>query len=214
VPEATTLAWAGDSSLAVGQGLAGLSEGAAEQGPGGAHVAGGGAGTQAQAGPQPAGGGGGLEALVGAGGPAGVDGRGGVEPVAFQAVQQPQLEDLPGGDRVGQAVQVLAGQLLDGRGQGGQPVWSSGRRPGRLGGRLPGAVPGLLAGAVSDRLPGHMLGGVPGRVAGGRAGRLPVRMCVRVHGGNLSSPQQKASTQPQSGDNRSGFFTHQAKQLR
>jgi hypothetical protein len=111
VPEATTLAWAGDSSLAVGQGLAGLDQGTAAQGPGGPHAAGGGPGTQPRrrARSQLVRGGG-LEALVGAGGPGGVH-RGQLgQPVAFQAVQQPpQPKDPLGGDRVSQAGQVLGG---------------------------------------------------------------------------------------------------------
>ena len=60
----------------------------------------------------------------GAGGPAAVDGRELLEPVAFQAVQQPpQHQDPLGGNRISQPVQVLGGQLVGGRGQGGQPVW-------------------------------------------------------------------------------------------
>jgi hypothetical protein len=64
-----------------------------------------------------------LEAVFGAGGPAGVHGGQLLEPLSFQAVQQPpQGQDPLGPDRVGQAVQLLGGQLVDGRCQGGQPV--------------------------------------------------------------------------------------------
>jgi hypothetical protein len=64
--------------------------------------------------------GGGLDALVGAGGPADVHGGEFVEPVAFQAVDQPpQPEDSFGQGGVGQAGQVVGGQLIDRRGQSG-----------------------------------------------------------------------------------------------
>jgi hypothetical protein len=94
--------------------------------------------------------------------------------VAFQAVQQPpQPQDLLGQGGIGQAIQVLAGHLLDGVGQGGQPV----RRPARW--------PGLR-----------------------------VRMCVRFHGGNLSTHQAEASTKPRSGDNFSNPLSHPPEQVR
>jgi hypothetical protein len=181
----------GGRQLAVGQGLAGLSEGATEQGPGGADAAVGGAGAHPEAGPQPTGRGGRLEAVFGAGSAAGIDGREGLEPVAFQAVQQPPQRQHPlGRDRVSQAVEVLSGQLVDGRRQGGQGIaWLGGgaggqlvRSPGRRSGRLPGAVP--------DRISGRMVG------------RLPGRMCVRFHDGNLSSPRPNTSTNPKIVDNR------------
>jgi hypothetical protein len=69
---------------------------------------------------EPAGGRGRLNALVGAGGPAGVDAGQFVQPVAFQAVQQPpQPQDPFGPDAVGKAVQVLGGQLIDRGGKSG-----------------------------------------------------------------------------------------------
>ena len=80
-----------------------------------------------------------MEVGFGAGGPPAVHGGQLLEPVAFQAVQQPpQPKELFGRDRVGQPVQVLAGQLLDRRGQAGQP----GREPTRRPGRDPGWMPG------------------------------------------------------------------------
>jgi hypothetical protein len=82
----------------------------------------GGAFAQVQAVAQPAGGGGGrlTVVVVGAGGAAAVDGGQFLEPVAFQAVQQPPQRQHPRGrDPIGQPGQVLAGQPLDG---GFQPV--------------------------------------------------------------------------------------------
>jgi hypothetical protein len=131
----------------VGQGVAGLGQGAAVQGAGGPDPAGGGRRAQPQPGPEPAGGRGGRLALVGAGGAAAVDGGQGSQPVPFQPVQQPpQLQDLLGQGGVGQAIEVLGGQLVDCRHQPRQPV----TRPGR--------------------------------------------MCVRIHGGNLSSLHPNTST--------------------
>jgi hypothetical protein len=68
--------------------------------------------------------------VVGAGGSAAVDGGQLGQPVAFQAVQQPpQLQDLVGQGDVGQAVQIQAGQPVDGRGQRGQLIRWSDRLP-------------------------------------------------------------------------------------
>jgi hypothetical protein len=121
VPTASTLAWAGDSWPSVR--AVAVWAGAAEQGPGGPDTGGGGPGAHAEPGPQPAGGGAELSILVGAGGPAGVHPSQLGQPLAFQPVQQPpQPKDPLGPHRVGQAVQVLGGQLVDGRRQGGQPV--------------------------------------------------------------------------------------------
>jgi hypothetical protein len=70
----------------------------------------------------------GLGVPVGPGGPAGIDGGQLLEPVAFQAIQlPPQPKDLFGQGGVGQAVQVLGGQLVDGGGRGGRGVcWLGG----------------------------------------------------------------------------------------
>jgi hypothetical protein len=108
---------------AVDHGLAGLGQGTAEQSSGGADLAGGRGGAHAQPVAEPAGGGGSLDAVFGAGRPAGIHRGEFLEPVAFQAVQQPpQRQHLFGGDGVGQAVQVLGGQLVNRRGQGGQRI--------------------------------------------------------------------------------------------
>ena len=104
--------------------------GAAEQGPGGPHPAVGHPCPYPQPLTEPAGGGAGLDPLLGPGGPAGVQVGQLGQPVAVQPVQQPpQLKDPLGPDRVRASVQVLGGQVLDRRGQGGQPVWSPGRVP-------------------------------------------------------------------------------------
>jgi hypothetical protein len=86
----------------VREGLGGGGPGAAEQRPGGPDRAAGGPGAHAEPVAQPAGGRGGLDVLVGAGRPAGIDRGQFLEPVAFQAVQQPpELEDPFGRDGVG-----------------------------------------------------------------------------------------------------------------
>ena len=111
----------GHRELPGGQGLSGRGQGATEQGPGGAHGVAGRSRAHPQAAPQPAGGGAGLDAVLGPGGTAGIDPGEFVEPVAFQAVQQPpQLQDPLGPDRVRQPVQVLGGQVVDRCGEGGQ----------------------------------------------------------------------------------------------
>jgi hypothetical protein len=92
-----------------------------------------------------------LLALFGAGGAAAGDGGQLLEPVAFEAVEQlSQLQDLGGQGGISQAVQVLGGQAVHGRPQGGQPT-------------------GLAAVFLS-------------------------RTGVRVHAGNLSTPQPNATT--------------------
>jgi hypothetical protein len=54
--------------------------------------------------------------LVGAGGPAGIDRGQFLEPVAFQAVQQPpELQDPDGPDAVRQTVHILGSQEAWGR---------------------------------------------------------------------------------------------------
>jgi hypothetical protein len=61
--------------------------------------------------------------VFGAGRPPGVDGGQLLEPVAFQAVQQPpQPKDPLGPDGVGEPVQVLGGQLLDRCREGREPA--------------------------------------------------------------------------------------------
>jgi hypothetical protein len=90
---------------------------------------------------------GGLEVVFGAGGPAGIHPGQLGQPLSFQPAQQPPpLEDPLGPNRIGEPGQVLGGQPLDGRGQGGQLI------------------------------------------------RRQSRMCVRVHGGNLSSPHPNTTT--------------------
>jgi hypothetical protein len=113
----------GWGELAGAQGLGGLGKRAAEQGPGGPHGAGGGAGAQVEPAPQPAGGGGRLGALVGPGRAPGVDGGELPEPEAFLAVQQlPQHEDSLGPNRDGQPGQVSGGHAVDRRCEGRQVV--------------------------------------------------------------------------------------------
>src|SRR5215207_4186454 len=109
VPAATTWAWATDSSPSV-RAWAVAVNGSAEQGPGRPDGAGGGAGAQVEPVAEPGRGRPDLLAGLGPGRPAGVDGRELVEPVAFQAVQQPpQLQDLCGQGGIGQTVKVLGG---------------------------------------------------------------------------------------------------------
>jgi hypothetical protein len=61
--------------------------------------------------------------------------------------------------------------------------------------RAPGGQP------INHPSQGHQLIRQVGRRPGRRLGQTAHRMCVRVHGGNLSSPHRKASTNPGSGDN-------------
>ena len=108
-----------DRQLPVGQRLGRLGQGATEQGPGRPDRAVGGPGAHPQPGPEPAGGRADLDPVLGPGGAAGIHGGQLGQPVAFQPVHQPpQPQDPFGPDRVRQAVQVLGGQPLDGRGQG------------------------------------------------------------------------------------------------
>ena len=101
----------GDRQLTVRQCGRGPGQRAAEQGPGGPDRALGGAGAQAEPVPKPGGGGPGLLVLVGPGGAAGVHGGQFLEPVAFEAVDQPPQGQDPLGQRhVVQAVEVLGCQ--------------------------------------------------------------------------------------------------------
>jgi hypothetical protein len=66
--------------------------------------------------------------VVGAGGPPTIHAREFLQPVAFQAIQQPpQRKDPLSPNSIRQTVQVLGGQLIDRRGQPGQVV-----RPARM----------------------------------------------------------------------------------
>jgi hypothetical protein len=68
-----------------------------------------------------------------AGGAASVHGGQGVEPAAFQAIEQPpELEHLVGQGGVRQPIQVLGGQLVHGGDQHRQPIRRAGSRPGRV----------------------------------------------------------------------------------
>src|SRR5215207_5120205 len=109
VPGATW-AWAADSSPSV-RAWAVAVNGPAEQGPGRPdRAAGRGASPQAEPVAEPGRGRADLLVQLGPGRPSAVDGRELVEPVAFQAVQQPpQLQDLCGQGGISQTVQVLGG---------------------------------------------------------------------------------------------------------
>ena len=117
-------------------------EGATVQRPGGPHTTGGGAGAHVEPAAQPPSGGAGLDALLGAGGPPGVQVGQLSQPVAFQAVHQPpQHHDPFGQGGVGQPVRVLVGQLLEFGHQRRQPGRCPGRVAGRMGVRVHGRQP-------------------------------------------------------------------------
>ena len=128
-------------------------------------------GAHAKAVAEPAGGGGGRGLLVGAGRPEGVDAGQFFEPLAFQAIHQPPQPLGPlDPDAARQPVQGLGGELVDHGGQLGQVLRQLWRlRPLRPFHRLRRLQP------LRPLQPFHRL-------------RRLGRMCVRVHGPNLSTP--------------------------
>jgi hypothetical protein len=193
----------GDGPL--GQGLGGGGQRPAEQGPGGPHTAGGGAGTHAQPGPQPPSGGAGLDALLRAGGAGGIHRGQPGEAVAVHAIRQPPEPQHPlGQGDVGQPVQALGGQPVDLGLQRRQPGRCSGRVAGRMGVRVHGSnlsAPHSKAstkpemGTTSPTEPGRRrvpAGSRPTPVPGNCMGPDRPTPCPRVHMGPTPAPTAPA----------------------